>query len=63
MLHMGYKHIWFDAPHKYHRSGLFLLHSTSFMELAPNQVGWVISVGELYYGLNSASSMNLEQHS
>jgi len=25
------------------------------MEPAPNQVGWVPAIGELYYGLNSIS--------
>jgi len=27
-------------------------HIESFTELAPDQVGWVLAVGELYYGLS-----------
>jgi len=33
------------------------------MEPTPNQVGWVPTVGELYYGLNPSPSIILRSHS
>ena len=55
MLHIGYKHIQVDAPHEYHQSSLLLPDWTFFMKPAPDQVGWVSTIGELNYRLNPMS--------